>query len=72
MDHFFYASHIHHKFPYKLIPNIDELVEIFLKLSKKTVQVHLIIGTTLIVNGNGISIYQNLSLGVDNQKEIKF
>ena len=27
---------------------IDELVEIFLKLSVKTVQVHLIIGTTLV------------------------
>ena len=29
---------------------IDELVEIFLRLSKKTVQVHLIIGTTLVYN----------------------
>ena len=47
LDHFFYASHIRHNFSYKLIPIIDELVEIFLKLSMKTVQVHLIIWTTL-------------------------
>ena len=46
LDHFFYASHILHNFPLNLIP-IDELVEIFLKLSMKTVQVHLIIWTTL-------------------------
>ena len=47
LDHFFYASHIRHNFPYKLIDTyIDELVEIFLKLSMKTIQVHLIIGTT--------------------------
>ena len=26
----------------------------------------------LIVNENGISVYQNLSLGVDNQKQIRF
>ena len=37
LDNFFYASHIRLKFPYKVIPIIDELVEIFLKLSKKTV-----------------------------------
>ena len=48
LDHFFYASHIRHNFPHKLIP-IDELVEIFLKLSMKTVQVHLIIGMTLVL-----------------------
>ena len=36
LDHFFYASHIRHNFP-----DIDELVEIFMKLSMKTVQVHL-------------------------------
>ena len=45
---FFYASHIRHNFPHKLIP-IDELVEIFLKLSMKTVQVHLINGMTLVL-----------------------
>ena len=33
---------------------IDELVEIFLKLSMKTVQVHLIIWTTLNVETNGM------------------
>ena len=33
LDHFFYASHICHNFPYKL----NELVELFLKLSTKTV-----------------------------------
>ena len=47
LDHFFYASHIHHNFPTKMMPTyiyIDELVEIFLKLSMKTVQVHVIIG----------------------------
>ena len=32
--------------PYKTDAYIDELVEIFLKLSVKTVQVRLIIGTT--------------------------
>ena len=48
LDYFFYASHIRHDFTYKLVTYIDELVEIFLKLSVKTVQVHLIIRTTLI------------------------
>ena len=43
LDNFFYASHIRHN----LDTYIDELVEIFLKLSMKTVQVHLIIWTTL-------------------------
>ena len=47
LDHFFYASHIRHNFPYKTDDYIDELVEIFLKLSLKTVQVHLIIWMTL-------------------------
>ena len=45
LDHFFYASHIRHNVPYKLVSIIDELV---LKLSMKTVQVHVIIGTTLV------------------------
>ena len=36
LDHFFYASHIRHNY-------INQLVEIFLKLSTKTVLVHLII-----------------------------
>ena len=36
LDHFFFASHIRYNFSY-------ELVEIFLKLSMKTVQVYLII-----------------------------
>ena len=31
---------------------MDELVEIFLNLSMKTVQVHLIIGTTLVIMVN--------------------
>ena len=35
LDYFFYAD-----------TYIDELVEIFLKLSMETVQMHLIIGTT--------------------------
>ena len=47
LDHFFYVSHIRHNFPYKLIPISMSVVEIFLKLSTKTVQVHLIILTTL-------------------------
>ena len=41
LDHSFYASHIRHNFPYKTDTYIDELAEIFLKLSMKTVQVHL-------------------------------
>ena len=37
LDHFFYASHVRHNFPYKLIPtSINELVVIFLTLSTKT------------------------------------
>ena len=47
LNHFFYDSHIRHNFLYKLIPIIDELAQIFLKLSMQTVQVHLIIWTTL-------------------------
>ena len=39
---------------------IDELVEIFLKLSVKTVQVHLIIGTTLEFP-NYVDIYSLIS-----------
>ena len=47
LDHFFYDSHVLHSFPYELmIPISMELVETFLKLSMKTVQVQLIIGTT--------------------------
>ena len=42
-DYLFYASHIHHNNPTNYI---NELVEIVLKLSMKTVQVHLIIGMT--------------------------
>ena len=41
LDHFFYASHTRHNFPYNTDTNIDELVDIFLELSMKTVQVHL-------------------------------
>ena len=48
LDHFFYASHIRHNFPLRTDTYINELVEIFLKLSMKTVQVNLIIGTTLV------------------------
>ena len=36
---------------------IDELVEIFLKLSMKTVQVHLIFGTTLIMSVLSNTLY---------------
>ena len=48
LDHFFYASHICHNFPLQTDTYIDELIEIFLKLSMKTVQVHVIIWTTLV------------------------
>ena len=47
LDHFFHASHIRHNFPLQTDTYISELVEIFLKLSMKTVQVHLIIWMTL-------------------------
>ena len=51
LDHLFYASHF--TYPPQLLLQtdtyIDELVEIFLKLSTKTVQVHLIIWTTLVL-----------------------
>ena len=47
LDYFFYASHIRHNLPYKMIPISMSLVEIFLKLSTKTGQMHLIIWTTL-------------------------
>ena len=46
-DHFLYASHIRHNFPLQTDTSVDKLVEIFLKLSMKTIQVHLIIWTTL-------------------------
>ena len=46
---FFHSLQIRHNFPYKTDTSIDELVEIFLKLSMKTVQVHLIIETTLVI-----------------------
>ena len=49
LDLFFYASHSPHGFSLQTDTYIDELVEIFLKLSMKTVQVHLIIGTTLVI-----------------------
>ena len=48
LDHFFYASHIRHNFPLQTDTYISELVEIFLKLSMETVQVHVIIWTTLM------------------------
>ena len=44
-DYFFYASNMRHNVPYKLI---DKLLKTFLKVSMKTVQVHLIIWTTLV------------------------
>ena len=49
LDYFFYASYIRHNFPYKLVPISVKLLKIFIsyKLSTKTVQMHLIIGTTL-------------------------
>ena len=49
LDHFFYASHIRHNFPLQTDTYISELVEVFLKLSTKTVWVHLIIWTNLVV-----------------------
>ena len=42
----------------------DELVEIFLKLSMKTVQVHLIIGTTLVSHLAHSSFTQTAIQGV--------
>ena len=60
LDHFFCVSHIRHNVPYKLIPiSMSQSVEIFLKLSMKTVQVHLIIWTTLV------SIIIILSVGLE-------
>ena len=47
LDHLFYASHIRHDFPLQTDTYINELVEIFLTLSMKTAQVHLIMGMTL-------------------------
>ena len=47
LDHFFYAPHIRHNFPHKLIPVSMSYLKIFLKLSTKTVQVHLTTGATL-------------------------
>ena len=47
LNHFFYASHSRHNFPPQTDTYIDKSVEIFLKLSMKTIQVHLIIWTTL-------------------------
>ena len=49
LDYFCYTSHVRHN-PLQSDAYIDELVEIFLKLSMKTVQVHLIIGTTLVMS----------------------
>ena len=46
LDYFFYVSHIRHNFPYKTATYLDELLKIFLKLSTKTIQMHLIIRTT--------------------------
>ena len=50
LDYFFYASHIPHNFPYETDTYFNVLVKIFLKLSMKTIQEHLIIGTTLALN----------------------
>ena len=47
LDHFFYASHVR-QLPLQTDTCIDELVEIFLKLSMKTVQMRLITGATLV------------------------
>ena len=46
LDYFFYASHIRHNVPYNQ-----------LKLSTKTVQVHLIIGTTLNCAISGMQLH---------------
>ena len=65
LSYFFYASHIRLNIPYRLIPIsviMHELVEIFLKLSMKTVQVHLTIGTTLErLHFQGIQYHLNFS-----------
>ena len=50
---------------------IDVLFFNFLKIFKLQFLIQDFI-SWLIVNENGIYIYQNLSLGVDNQKQIKF
>ena len=42
----------------------------FLKIFKSEFPIQALISRT-IMNENVISIYQNLSLGVDNQKQIK-
>ena len=47
LNYFVYASHIRHNFPLETDTYIDEIAEIFLKLSVKTVQVHLIIWMVL-------------------------
>ena len=52
LNYFFYASHIRHNFPLQTDTYVIchyELVELFLTLSTKTVQVHLIICMTLII-----------------------
>ena len=59
-DNFFYASHIRHNFLYKLIPLSVKLVAIFLKLSMKTVQVHLIIWPTVETDSCCIHLHKSL------------
>ena len=56
LNYFFYASHINHNFPYiQTDTHMDKLLEIFLKLSTKTVQVHLMTGTTLVQRSTNMS-----------------
>ena len=53
-------------------PEIDILFFFpFLKIFKSEFLIQDLISRP-IVNQNKISVYQNLSLGVDNQKQIKF
>ena len=50
---------------------IDTLFLPFLRILKSEFLIQNLI-SRLIVNKNGIPIYRNLSLSVDNQKQVKF
>ena len=52
-------------------PEIDTLFSHFLKIFRSDSLIQDFI-SRLIMNQNQISIYQILSLGVDNQEQIKF
>ena len=53
-----------------ICPEIDALFRPFLKIFKSEFHIQDLI-SRLIVNKYRMSIYQNLCLGVDNQKQIK-